>query len=342
MRRVILACLALAAASPAIGQETSYLDDRSGPAALVRSLYNAIDRGEFVRAWSYFSEPPAPSVEAYAQGYADTESVELTIGTPRTEGTAGSIYHEVPVAVLAHRTDGSSRTFAGCYTLRMADPTVGETFEPLHIESGSLAPSDAEFAEALPRRCGDGPDLPAHDAALEKAKAIYATLDACNASRMPFMTPEDLAPDTHSIGFNYEFDEDDQPQRIVRLFRFLCYTAAYNQGHVYFLADDEGEVSPLHFARPALDIRYVGDSDENVEAVNVNGFSTYSVLVNSDYDPETRTVSSMARWRGMGDASTAGRWIFRNGDFDLVHYTVDASYDGEMNGEVVVDYETAP
>lgn len=344
MRLATIACLlAAATATPSFAQQQPpYLDDRSRPAALVRSLYNAIARKEYARAWSYFAEPPAKTLEDYARGYEGTESVEVIAGTPRAEGTAGSIYYELPVAVVADRADGSNQVYSGCYTLRMADPTVGETFEPLHIERGALRASQEEFADALPRRCGDGPELPKHDAALETARALYARLDRCNAARMPWNGLAELEPEVHEIGFRYDFDDDDQPERIVRLFRFLCTVGAYNEGHAYFLADDDGEVAPLQFARPELDIRYADGGDETVESMTLIGFSTYPYLVNSAYDPETRTITDNALWRGMGDAASRGKWAFRQGEFNLVHYEVDASYDGEVNGEVVVDYDMTP
>jgi hypothetical protein len=53
----------------ALGQ-TAFIDDRSSPETVIRSLYNAIDRDEFARAYSYFANPPADSVEAYAQSLA--------------------------------------------------------------------------------------------------------------------------------------------------------------------------------------------------------------------------------------------------------------------------------
>ena len=42
------------------------------------------------------------------------------------------------------------------------------------------------------------------------------------------------------------------------------------------------------------------------------------------------------------DASSAGTYLFRNGNFSLVQYDVDASYDGEINPETVLDYNTPP
>src|SRR5690606_23711752 len=106
---------------------------------LIRSLYNAVNRKEYARAYSYFGTPPAPSVEAYAKGYEDTESVEVVTGTATADGAAGSIFYSLPVAIRARNTDGEERTFAGCYTFRFVQPSVQTTpYKPLLIESGKL------------------------------------------------------------------------------------------------------------------------------------------------------------------------------------------------------------
>jgi hypothetical protein len=65
-------------------------------------------------------------------------------------------------------------------------------------------------------------------------------------------------------------------------------------------------------------------------------------LVNSFYDPDSRTLTSWSKWRGVGDASATGKWLFRDGEFTLVRYDVDASYDGEINEQTVLDYATGP
>lgn len=343
--RFALPLLLAALAAPAYGQD-AYRDDRSTPQALVKSLYNAINRGEYSRAYSYFAQAPAATVEDYAQGYANTESVELIVGTPHEEAAAGSVYYELPVAIRSVTREGDGQVFRGCYILRMADPANTDDFEPLHIERGSLRPADEplELETALPVRCTeDGAELPAYDPALTRAKALYAEIrqDVCPDFGGAF--GETAEPESHTIAFNYSFDREDEPERTVRLFRFFCSRGAYNEGHLYFMVDDTGEVQPLHFAVPELDVRYAdGEGEEVVEAINVIGFSSKAQLVNSDYDPATRTLSDFSKWRGLGDAFSAGRWMFRDGRFALVHYVVDAAYDGENDPETLIDYETAP
>ena len=83
----LLALLALPAAAflsclsgiQARAQDIPYLDDRSSAATIVKSLYNAVNRKEYVRAWEYFGEEkPAKDVEAFAKGYENTAKVEVT------------------------------------------------------------------------------------------------------------------------------------------------------------------------------------------------------------------------------------------------------------------------
>ena len=139
-----------------LGAETPYRDDRSSAVAVVQSLYNAITRHEYARAWSYFGEvKPASDFDAFVAGYEDTERVEVRTGAIASEGAAGSVYFTVPVAIRATAGDGSETVYAGCYTLRQVNPQIQEPpFKPIQIERGTLEPSTASFADALPQDCG--------------------------------------------------------------------------------------------------------------------------------------------------------------------------------------------
>ena len=125
-------------------EETRYIDDRSSAAAIVNSLYNAVNRKEYARAWDYFGdEKPARDVEAFAKGYENTTQVNVKTGNVASEGAAGSTIYYVPVAIVSFNKDGSEQVFTGCYTARLANPAIQEPpFRPLHIEKGSLKVSD--------------------------------------------------------------------------------------------------------------------------------------------------------------------------------------------------------
>ena len=343
MRTPLLVALAAATSLPAVAAEP-YRDDRSDPAALVESLYNAIDRKEYARAWSYFAEPPAATPEDYARGFEGTESVAVRTGAASAEGAAGSTFYSIPVAIEARQTDGETVVFAGCYELRLANPQVqGEDFRPLHVVKGTLARTAQDIGQAVPASCGNAPPPAPAERMSAEAKAIYRAAFGTACTAPDISGPEELEPQHYEIGFNYMHDEERAPMRTALLYQFLCNRGAYNESHVYVLADDHGDLRPLGFATPTLDIRY-GDDDDNekVDAIYVTGFRSVAELTNASFDAKTMTLTSFAKWRGVGDASASGTWIFRDGAFALVRYDVDASYDGEENPQTVVDYLTGP
>jgi Protein of unknown function (DUF1176) len=351
MRKAILAAAmstsvaAVAAPSGGHAAEPNYLDDRSDAAAIVKSFYNAINRREFSRAWSYFGETkPSADFESFAAGYEGTKSVRVVTGEPSIEGAAGGTFFNLPVAIAATGADDTERVFAGCYTARLVNPQIQEPpFTGLHIERGTLKPSDLSAEGALPAQCGDGPPPPERDAELEQAKKAFAAAhgEECE-QRSPGDQSEPAGPDLYTIKY-HDTVSPDGDEREARLFRFFCGMGAYNESHFYYQADMVHGVREIHFATPELQIQYEnGDSEGKVEAIDTIGYRSEGQLINSFYDDATKTISSHAKWRGVGDASASGMWLFRDGEFTLVKYDVDASYDGEINPETVLDYNTAP
>ncbi|GLS40799.1 hypothetical protein GCM10010869_63960 [Mesorhizobium tianshanense] len=328
-----------------LAAEAPYIDDRSDAEVVIRSLYSAINRQEFARAWDYFGDTkPAKDFDAFVKGYDGTDKVEVKTGGVSEDGAAGSIYYNVPVAIRATAKDGAEHVFAGCYTLRQINASIQEPpFRSIFIDKGALKPAKVVFEDAVPESCGDSPPPPKKDAALGQAKKAFAATygEQCD-KEMPGGDPLG-EPDTYSLRNKDAGAASDEPERETRLFRFFCSMAAYNESAVYYVYDDVSGVRQLQFASPELDIRYENNNSEGkVEAINVIGFQTDDQLVNSGYDDATKTISSLNKWRGVGDASSAGTYLFRHGNFSLVQYDVDASYDGEVNPETVLDYNTAP
>ncbi len=345
MRSVVFAVLAGSAwlaAQASFAADPGYLDDRSDAVAVIRSFYNAVNRREYARAWDYFGETrPAGSFEAFVDGYRTTEHVDVRTGAVSREGAAGSIFYSVPVAIRAIATDGGEKVFSGCYALRQVNAQVQEPpFRPILIEQGTLQPSSSDLAEAVPARGGDGPSEPPGDAAIEQAARAFA---ATYGEQCP-VPAERVRPDPQAFVLTWRDGRDgaDPAERQARLFRFSCSVAAYNEDAVWYLHDEIAGLRQLQFATPELDIHYRGDGQEDVEAIGIIGFRASDRLANSDYDEASMTLSAHSKWRGLGDASDAGTWLFRNGDFALVRYEVDASHDGQINPETVLDYDTAP
>ncbi|RUV41511.1 MAG: DUF1176 domain-containing protein [Mesorhizobium sp.] len=349
MRPAIIAATALFSLAgigrSALAAEAPYIDDRSSAEAVVRSLYSAINRHEFARAWGYFGDTkPARDFDAFVKGYDSTDTVEVKTGAVSDEGAAGSIYYSVPVAIQATDKKGEAKIFAGCYTLRQVNAQIQEPpFQPIFIDKGALKPSASDFQDAVPTSCGDGPPPPKKDEALEQARKAFL---AAYGEQCDKENPEGKPagePDAYSIHHKDKDAGADEPERETRLFRFFCSMAAYNESAVYYIYDDVSGVRQLQFAAPELDIRYENNNSEGkVEGIHIIGFQTDDQLVNSEYDDKTQTITSMNKWRGVGDASSTGTYLFRHGNFSLVQYDVDASYDGEINPETVLDYNTPP
>lgn len=333
--------LTMLASTPSFSAELPYLDDRSSAESVMKSLYNAVNRHEYARAWGYFGDAkPAKDFDAFAKGFEGTDRVDVEIGGETSEGAAGSVYFTVPVAIRAVGSDGSEKVFAGCYTLRQVNGEIQEPpFNPIHIEKGELKPSTNAFEQAVPENCGDGPPPPKKDAMLEQAKTLFTA--SYSAQCDPTLPGGEARgePEEHVI----HYTADDGSEMAARLFRFFCSAGAYNENAVYYLSTDADTLRQIQFATPELDIRYeTADSQEKVEAVNIIGYQTDEQLINSSYDDGTQSITSHAKWRGVGDAGASGTWLFRNGQFSLVQYDVDASYDGEINPQAVLDYNTAP
>jgi len=338
----LLSCICSTHAS---AQETRYIDDRSSAASIVNSFYNAVNRKEYARAWDYFGDQkPATDVATFAKGFENTTQVNVTTGNVAVEGAAGSTFYHLPVAIISFSTDGSEQVFAGCYTARLANPANQEPpFQPLRIEKGSLKVSDQPFDQAVPASCPDAPQPEATDTILLQAKTTFETAHTDCDRHLSGADPSRTEAEEHKIAFRYATDTDDQPERQARLFRFYCGAGAYNESHVYYQYDEDNGLQELQFATPELDIRYENDeTQDKVESIAIIGYTADGKLVNSFYDEANHSITSATKWRGVGDASSSGTWMFRNGEFTLVRYDVDASYDGEINPETVLDFQTPP
>jgi hypothetical protein len=114
-------------------------DNRTSPADLLASFYNAIDRQEYGRAYGYWETTPS-GYDDFVRGYQDTAAVQLIVEPPtRIEGAAGSLYAQVPTVLIATHHDGSQHTFAGCYTTHA--PNIGPQAHQWQISGASIAPA---------------------------------------------------------------------------------------------------------------------------------------------------------------------------------------------------------
>lgn len=178
----------------------------------------------------------------------------------------------------------------------------------------------------------------AQEAALEKqARKLHALAggEMCNED-VSGWEDEDFA--SWELTYQPSYSDDARPETVT-LVRLFCFAGAYNITHNYYIQTEFDGLRPLALAEPDYDVKYENDDYEGaVEGIAVTGMTATISLVNSDFDPDTATLSSYSKWRGIGDASSSGTWVFDDGRFVLARYEVDASYDGEVNPETIVDY----
>ncbi len=139
--------------------DARYLDDRSTPEEVLRSLFNAINRREYDRAYSYWETgaQQLPPYDQFRQGYTTTASVRVTMGKTIGAIGAGQLYFRVPVTLIAQTTDQQSQTFVGCYELHLAQPVIQDAppFHPMAIRSAAVQPlkNGANEAELMAQAC---------------------------------------------------------------------------------------------------------------------------------------------------------------------------------------------
>jgi hypothetical protein len=149
-------------AEPSDVSRSHYLDDRSDPIQVVRSLVNAVNRREYSRAYSYWQAGAAgtqvPPFDQFVKGYASTESIDLTIGNVTSNPGAGQLNYQVPVTLLAKHADSTSQSFVGCYAVHLAEPDLQSVppFHPMAIATAKVqqVPNDANYAALMGIACG--------------------------------------------------------------------------------------------------------------------------------------------------------------------------------------------
>src|SRR5258706_4848942 len=145
-------------ASPSAAPDTAYLDDRSSAEQVIRSYYDAINRRQTLRAYSYW-EPSAtlPTYDVFAKGFDTTTAAQVELGTVGGSPGAGQLYWSVPAVVLSTTTTGS-QSFVGCYTVHLGRPEIqtAPPFKPMAIQTGQLqsVANAAAARSALPTACG--------------------------------------------------------------------------------------------------------------------------------------------------------------------------------------------
>lgn len=145
--------------NPAAVQKDLYLDDHSTPFQVLRSYYNAINRQEYVRAYSYWSDSNTQPYAKFEQGFKDTVSVELYTGQLYGGVAAGTTYYQAEVSLKSRLSNGTSQTFAGCFSFRFGNPANYGTppFRPMLIDKAKMQQlnGNANTAQVMKQSCLD-------------------------------------------------------------------------------------------------------------------------------------------------------------------------------------------
>src|SRR4029453_1322815 len=126
-------------AAPAPPPSIPLYASQDSPTDVLATYYNAINRQEYQRAYSYWETPPSP-YDQFVQGYADTASVQLIVQPPTfIDAGAGNLHAAIPTVLLATKRDGSQQRFGGCYTTHKVNiqPDIW------HLSQAQIAPLDA-------------------------------------------------------------------------------------------------------------------------------------------------------------------------------------------------------
>ena len=159
---------------------TSYVDDLSTPASLIYSFVNAINRKEYLRAYSYWPNAVAilGTLDAFTASYSNMTSEAITMGPITSEGAAGSEYFTVPAALTDTLSGGETNKYAVCFVLRFPQPgNYGEPpIQPLHFDSYTKLAVDPTISDAvvLAAAC-DTAGLPALDPAIVDISDVSST-----------------------------------------------------------------------------------------------------------------------------------------------------------------------
>lgn len=129
------------------------------------------------------------------------------------------------------------------------------------------------------------------------------------------------------LTFRTKGQDQDSPDYKRTLVELACSSGAYNFSAIYLMRnDDEGEGGweLLTFAEPVADFDYADENFSKLKAPpKVTGYTAVTQMTNSEFDPGTKMLNAVAKWRGIGDSWSAGEWQFEEGAFVLKRYEID-------------------
>ena len=185
--------------------------------------------------------------------------------------------------------------------------------------------------------------LPSVSSAAQKMSPDMKTADTfitkafgpqCTRHQPDGPQPDGTWDKRYDIKYKYSYDAAGAPDNVFHLYRMHCDMGAYNETVVFLTRDEDGNFQILSFAQPTATYDYTDDKDTKLKHPPVlTGISSSTSLVNADFEPKTKTISSRGMWRGIGDAYDAATYEFIDGTFQLTKYVVDPIYEANIEGD---------
>jgi hypothetical protein len=163
------------------------------------------------------------------------------------------------------------------------------------------------------------PGARAADADSAKAIALFKAAFAGRCADKAF-TDEYLSG-TEGIAFTYKpSPPSDEPEQKEVLYQFFCDNYAHAGSAAFILKDHDGKFQVLSFASPH--VKYTSDpnADDGLRNDGVTGFESSDLLMNAEFDPETKTIATD---NFEGDQSYYETYVFED---EMFVFTGDQSY----------------
>lgn len=105
--------------APAIATPAPF-DDTSTPAGTLKSFYNALDRHDYARAYTYLGYDDGHTLADFTRGYTDTAAVTLTKLLPAGYVTGANVNAVTCVGaeIVGRHWDGTQARYGGWYVLK--------------------------------------------------------------------------------------------------------------------------------------------------------------------------------------------------------------------------------
>lgn len=136
----------------------------------------------------------------------------------------------------------------------------------------------------------------------------------------PFV-PSLVAP----LSFELQIGEDTAARQAVMV-QFPCHRIDDSQGYLFFTSDQHGAVNVQSFPRPVVEDGVVTGFSADVEVKDPVAHAGSRTIVEVTRDPEGHTV-------------TTTEWMYVQGRFQIMHFAIDATDDGQDNPQALIENE---